>query len=149
VLVGIEPRIRAFVLIGAVARYSRHVAESRADLWVEWRQRTPGDLFAESLRQLRPVDPDQYINAARHGPVLLQCGNFDFENREPCTALFAAASSPKEVRWYDTDHEFANLEATIDRIKFLEEQLRLKPIRKELDRLVTAPRKQATPSKVQ
>jgi pimeloyl-ACP methyl ester carboxylesterase len=149
VLVGIEPRIRAFVLIGAIARYSQHVAESRADLWVEWRQRIPGDLLAESLRQLRPVDPDQYINAARHGPVLLQCGNFDFENREPGAALAAAASSPKEIRWYDTDHGFADIEATIDRIKFLEEHLRLKPIRKELDRLVTAPRKQAIPSKVQ
>ena len=148
ILAGIEPRFRRFVLIGAIPRYSEHIATSPADFWVQWRRNIGAGHLTEEIREIRPIDPDQYIGTARHGPLLLQCGNFDFANRDGCLALLRAASTPKEVRWYDTDHSFADLEATLDRVRWLEQQLRLKPVQGEIERLILAPRRQAIPLKV-
>jgi dienelactone hydrolase len=149
VLMRVEPRFRAFVLIGAIPRYSQHIAESPADVWVQWRKQIGPERLAEAVREVRAVDPEQYLRGAAHGPVLLQCGNFDFDNKAGCVELSDAVSAPKDVRWYDTDHGFADLEATLDRVRWLEEKLKLKPVRPEVERLLAAPRKQAAPLKVQ
>jgi dienelactone hydrolase len=149
VLVAVEPRMRAFVLIGAIPRYSDHMGASPADFWVQWRKHIGARNIAAALREVRAIDPDQYIGAPKHGPILLQCGNFDFDNRSQCEELLRAASAPKEVRWYDTDHSFADLEATLDRVRWLQEQLRVKPVGREIERLLISPRKQGTPLKVQ
>jgi hypothetical protein len=97
---------------------------------------------------MRAVDPDRYIGG-KHGPVLLQCGSFDFANVAPCEKLLAAASMPREVRWYDSDHDFIDIESMLDRMQWLERQLGLKPLGREVQRLLQSPRKQATPLKVQ
>jgi hypothetical protein len=60
--------------------------------------------------------------------------NFDFDNRETGQEYFRAASAPKELRWYDTDHSFAHIEATFDRMQWLEKELKLKPVQPLLDR---------------
>src|SRR5207302_4234766 len=106
-LVAHEPRVRTFVLIGAVARYTRHAGETKIDYWDEWRKGMSPEQLAETLAKFRVIDPDNFVGAPRHGPILLQCGNFDFINVEACVDLEKAASAPKEVRWYDTDHSLA------------------------------------------
>jgi len=147
-LMAVEPRVRAFVLIGAVARLTRHVGETNIDFWNEWRKGMSADQLAAALAKFRSVDPDNFVGAPNHAPVLLQCGNFDFLNLQPCVDLEHAASAPKEVRWYDTDHTFDNLEATLDRMRWLQTQLKLKPVKPLLDRLWTIPRKQSDPLRV-
>ena len=144
----VEPRVRAFVLIGGVARMTRHVGETEIEPWIGWRKGMTAEQLAAALGKFRAIDPDNYVGAAKHGPVLLQCGNFDFINVEPCVDLERAASAPKEVRWYDTDHPFADVEATFDRMRWLEAQLKLKPVKPLLDRLWTDPRKQGEPVRV-
>ena len=98
VLVGLDSRVKTFVLIGAIARYTRHISETQIDYWINWRKRYTPEQLAEALNVIRPIDPDQYVGAQAHGPILLQCGNFDFVNVEPCVDLYAAASAPKGVR---------------------------------------------------
>jgi dienelactone hydrolase len=144
VLVGIDRRVKTFVLQGAVARYTKHIAETEVDLWDGWRKQFTPEQLPGALEIIRPVDPDQYINAPAHGPLLLQCGSFDFLNLEPCIALSSAASAPRETRWYDTDHSFADIEATLDRLQWLERDLHLKPVRPLLDRLWTSPAKRSS-----
>ena len=146
-LVTVEPRVKTFVLIGGVARYTRHISETEIDYWINWRKRfTPGQL-ADALQVIRPIDPDQYVGAPKHGPILFQCGSFDFVNIQACPDYCAAASAPKELRWYDTDHSFADLEAAFDRMQWLERNLHLKPVRPLLDRLWTTPQKRSAPAK--
>ena len=148
VLAGIDRRVKTFVLAGGVARYTWHIAETDADVWNEWRKQFTPEQLAKALETIRPVDPDQYVGAP-HGPMLIQCGSFDFINVEPCADLGRAASAPKEVRWYDTDHAFADIEATLDRMHWLERELRLKPVGPLIGSLWTAPAKRpaATPVK--
>jgi len=143
VLVGTDRRVKTFVLQGGVARYTRHISETDVDVWNDWRKRFTPEQLARARETIRPIDPDRYVNAPAHGPILIQCGNFDFINVEPCGALASAASAPKELRWYDTDHGFADLEATFDRMQWLERELRLQPVHPLLDRLWTAPEKRA------
>jgi dienelactone hydrolase len=134
-LVSEDKRVRAFVLIGAVARLTRHVGETQIDYWNDWRKGMSPEQLAAALAQFRSVDPDNFVGAPGHGPILLQCGNFDFINAEACVDLEKATLAPKETRWYDTDHSFADIEAMFDRMKWLERNLHLKPVKPILDRL--------------
>jgi len=143
-LVAVDKRVKTFVLVGGVARYTRHISETEMDYWINWRKRYTPEQLAKALETIRPIDPDLYVGARGHGPILFQCGNFDFINVKACGDLHSAASAPKEVRWYDTDHAFADVEATFDRMQWLERDLHLKPVRPLLDRLWTTPEKRAT-----
>jgi hypothetical protein len=135
------------VLIGAVARLTRHV-ESKIDYWEEWRKGMSPEQFAAAQAQFRAIDPDNFVGVAEHAPILLQCGNFDFLNLEACVDLERAASAPKQVRWYDTDHDFADVEATVDRARWLGEALGLKGAKAEVDRLWSVPAKRSQPLRV-
>ncbi len=146
-LVAVDKRVKTFVLLGGVARYTRHISEAQLDYWTAWRKRfTPAQL-TEALQLIRSIDPDQYVGSPGHGPILFQCGNFDDVNIEACPDYYAAASAPKEIRWYDTDHSFVDVEAMFDRMQWLERDLRLKPVRPLLDRLWTTPAKRSAPLK--
>jgi len=149
VLAGVDRRVKTFVLIGGLARYTKHLAESRADLWVEWRAHITPALLPQALETLRPIDPDLYVSQPGHGPILFQCGNFDSpDNVGAGQEYFRTASAPKELRWYDTDHSFADIEATFDRMQWLEKELKLKPVRPLLDGLWAKPAKRAAPLKL-
>jgi len=39
---------------------------------------------------------------------------------------YRAAAEPKQLRWYEIEHDFANAEASFDRLVWLAERLRLK-----------------------
>jgi hypothetical protein len=138
-----DKRIRTFVLLGGVARLTRHVSETEIQDWIDWRRDMSPEQLAHALTEIRPVDPDNYVGTAGHGPIFVQCGNFDFINVAACGDLYKATSSPKELRWYDTDHSFADLEATFDRMQWLQNELRLGPVRPLLDRLWKTPQKRS------
>lgn len=143
-LIQVEGRVKTFVLLGGVARLTRHVSETNIDYWIDWRKGMSPAQLAAVLTEI-PVDPDNYVGSPGHGPVLIQCGNFDFVNIPACPDLYNAASPPKQLRWYDTDHSFADLEATLDRMQWLQKELRLKPVRPLIGRLWNAPRKRTKP----
>jgi len=144
VLVRTERRIKTFVLIGGVARLSRHVSETQIDYWIEWRKGMTAGQLAHAVEQIRPIDPDNFVSAPGHGSILVQCGSFDSVNIEACPALYSAASNPKELRWYDTDHGFADLEATFDRMQWLQRELRLNAVEALLNQLWKSPKKRTT-----
>jgi len=146
-LVAMDRRVRAFVLIGAVARYTRHV-ESNIDYWNEWRKGMSPEQLAAVQSRFRVIDPDNFVGAAGHGPILLQCGNFDEINVQACIDLEKAASAPKEVRWYDTDHDFLDVEAITDRMRWLGDALGIKNLKTAVGRLWSEPQKRATPTPI-
>jgi dienelactone hydrolase len=94
VLAGVEPRIRAFVLISAGATpVSAYVAQA------------PAQLRPEVRRVLTQIDPLRWIAHARPGSILLQDGRKD--TVVPRTALLALAKAAPRgtvVRWYPAGH---------------------------------------------
>jgi dienelactone hydrolase len=103
----LDDRVRAVVLIAGRANPSR----------------TPGDAAWE--RQFRSIDTVHFAPELSPASVLLQGGERDrIVPRKELEALYAAASEPKELRWYDSGHEM-NPKAGRDRVAWLSRELDL------------------------
>lgn len=101
VFAGVENRIKAFVLMAGYGRPS-------------W--------YDGSAIQL---DGIYYIGHAAPAALLFQFATQDeYISREEAEVFYEAASEPKFIQWYDTDH-FLNLQALLDRADWLTSQLKL------------------------
>jgi hypothetical protein len=49
VLAGVDRRVKAFVPIGGLARFTKNLAENRAGVWVEWRAHITPALLPQAL----------------------------------------------------------------------------------------------------
>ena len=116
ILAGIEPRLRAFVLMAG--------APSFTDVAVANIPTLSGEDLEHYRRVMAPIDPGRFIAREHAAPIFLQFGERDeFFGRESAQRLADAASEPKLVRWYDTDHSFRSEEAKRDRVEWLHMQL--------------------------
>jgi fermentation-respiration switch protein FrsA (DUF1100 family) len=79
----------------------------------------------EVERVFGPLDTVRYIDNVAPAAIFFQGGSRDTViPRAEMEALFAAASEPKEIRWYPTGHELLNTKP--DRLAWLRRQLALK-----------------------
>jgi pimeloyl-ACP methyl ester carboxylesterase len=76
VLAGIEPRIAAFVLIGALPSFAEHMEKDQASYWQDMRKSMSSADFARTMELIRETDPDHFLPAAR-APILVQCARYD------------------------------------------------------------------------
>jgi len=132
VLTGVEPRIAAFVLSGAVTSEVRFIQDNQSPEWQQMRHNLSPEEFTKTMDLLRETDPDRYLPKAR-APVLVQCARFDTdENVRGCPAVYEITGGPKQITWYDDDHHFTSLEALRDRLAWLEKHLKLTPLGPEI-----------------
>ena len=126
VLAGIEPRIATFVLSGAVTSFAQHMQENNSPYWQDMRKSMSAADFARTMELIRETDPYHFLPAAR-APILFQCARFDTDdNVRGCPEVHKLAGGPKQITWYDDDHNFTSLEALRDRLAWLEKNLKLK-----------------------
>jgi cephalosporin-C deacetylase-like acetyl esterase len=132
-LAGIEPRISTFVLMGGIAKHSRHIAENQSEYWQKFRNSLSADELQQVLRRVAEVDPDQFLARVK-APILVQCARFDTDdNMASCPAVHQAAGGPKRLTWYDDDHNFTSLDAMLDRLYWLESKLKLRPVKSVIE----------------
>jgi dipeptidyl aminopeptidase/acylaminoacyl peptidase len=104
ILAGVEKRIKTFVLMAGWAFPSRYD--------------TIGSSFS--------LDGFHYIGQAAPSSVLFQFVHVDqYITQDMADEYYAAASQPKEIRWYNGNHSFTSRSARDDRINWLVEQLDL------------------------
>jgi pimeloyl-ACP methyl ester carboxylesterase len=128
VLAGVEPRIAAFVLSGAIVSEARHIRENGSSYWQEMRRNMSPEEFAKTLDMLGETDPDRYLPLAR-APVLVECARLDTDdNVRGCPIVYQIAGGPKRLIWYDDDHNFTSLEALRDRLAWLQTYLKLEAL---------------------
>jgi uncharacterized protein len=85
--------------------------------------RTPGDAAWERL--FRPIDTVHFLPDLAPAAVLVQGGERDeVIPRAEVEELYAAASRPKEIRWYDAGHRLSG-EARRERVAWLSAKLGL------------------------
>ena len=115
-----DKRVRAYVLIAGIGTFS--------DWSLEYWLKARGDEFKKSYRQaLFPLEPISLIGRAKPAALLFQFANNDkYITKEKANSFAAAASEPKEVRWYDTTHEMNVQAARDDRREWLTEKLKLR-----------------------
>jgi dienelactone hydrolase len=94
IFAGVEPRVRAFVLIaGGAAPVAAYLTGA------------PTALRPELRRLLDAVDPLRWVRAARPGTIFFQDGRRDeVVPRDALERLAAAAPAPQRLRWYDAMH---------------------------------------------
>lgn len=103
----LDDRVRAVVLIAGRAHPSR----------------TPGSPAWEE--QFGPIDTVNFVPDLSPATLLVQGGERDqIMPREDVEALYAAASEPKELRWYDAGHEMSE-QAGRERVAWLKKELGL------------------------
>lgn len=115
---GIDKRVKTYVLIAGMGSFSDWSLKY-------WPGPSKGgaDVYKQALKD---VDPIAYISRAVPATLLFQFANHDkYISKEVAEAFFAAASKPKEVKWYEATHDLNIDEARKDRREWLTKQLRL------------------------
>jgi len=124
-LTGADRRFKAYVLMAT--SLSDEVDLKTKELQ-DYRQKVGPEKFDAFIAKYAWTDAGKYVSQAAPAFVLIQ-----FANQEPYLTpdrakLHAAVvSEPKQIKFYEAPHAL-NAEARRDRIQFLVEQLKLKPV---------------------
>ena len=118
-LAGVDKRVKTFIFMAPIGSFNYWSLA----YWLR-KQDAP---FKEAYRQaLGPVDPVTHISHVAPATILFQFANQDEHiPKVEATALFDAASKPKEVKWYEAKHDLNVEAALIDRREWLTRQLSL------------------------
>lgn len=124
-LSGVDRRFKAFVLMAG----SMSDAVGRATKeFQEFRQKMGAEKVDAYVAKYPYLDQGKYVSHAAPAVVFLQYGSQEsFLNSERAHLYAAVVSEPKQLKIYDAPHAL-NAEARRDRIAFLTEQLKLKPL---------------------
>jgi len=125
-LAGIEKRPIAYVLMAGYPSLTRATSNNTDSGALAFQELATPEQRKAYLDAMAPLDALDYIGQAAPAKLLFQFAKKD-EFITPLDAAFyiEAATDPKEVKWYDTDHYF-NEEARRDREEWLQEQLKEK-----------------------
>ncbi len=127
ILAAVDKRIKTFVLLGGLTRLTDHMRNS--SWWQSFREAIPKETFEDFLARLRPLDPADYMGRSAPAPILFQCAKYDeVVPQDDCRNLYQIANEPKQIKFYASRHDFQDFSAALDRLKWLQERLRLKPL---------------------
>jgi dienelactone hydrolase len=125
ILSGVDRRFKAFVLMAATM--SDQVSMKTPE-YQEYRQKVGAEKFDAYMTKYSWTDQGKYVAHAAPAVVFLQYGTQEkFITPERARLYAAVVSEPKRFKLYDAPHAL-NAEARRDRIAFLIEQLKLRPL---------------------
>jgi dienelactone hydrolase len=125
ILSGVERRFKAFVLMAATM--SDEVTRKTAE-YQKYRREVGAEKFDAFEAKYYWTDQGKYVSHAAPAVVFLQYGSQEtFLTPERARLYAAVVSEPKRFELYDAPHAL-NAAARRDRIAFLIEQLKLKPL---------------------
>ena len=124
-LSGLDRRFKCFVLMAGLM--SDEVTRRTKD-FQEFRQKVGPEKLDALIAKYAYLDQGKYVSHAAPAVVFLQYGSQEkFLNAERAVQYAAIVSEPKRLKIYDAPHAL-NAEARRDRIQFLTEQLKLRPL---------------------
>ena len=124
-LSGVDRRFKAFVLMAG--SMSDEVGRATKEFQA-FREKVGPDKVDAYVAKYSYLDQGKYVSHAAPAVVLLQYGSQEtFLNSARARLYAAVVSEPKQLKIYDAPHAL-NAEARRDRIAFLTEQLKLKPL---------------------
>ena len=124
-LSGLDRRFKAFVLMAG--SMSDEISQNTKE-FQEFRRKVGPDKVDAFVAKYSFLDQGKFVSHAAPAYVFLQyAAREKFLNPDRARQYAAIVSEPKQLKIYDADHAL-NAEARRDRIQFLTEQLRLKPL---------------------
>jgi len=131
IFIGVEPRIKAAVLLVAGGNMSLMIRESQHPSVIAIRNylETSGISYDELQQFLDPIDPINFIGRFAPRPVVFHLGKHDrIVPAEAGEQLYRGAGEPKSAYWYDSGHDLP-LELVLVRIlDFLDQELKGKTL---------------------
>jgi dienelactone hydrolase len=124
-LSGIDKRFKAFALMaGALS----DEVDLKSKEYQDYRQKVGAEKFDAFVAKYNWLDPGKFVSHAAPAEVFMQFATQErFLTPERVRQYAALVSEPKRFKLYDAPHAL-NAEARRDRIAFLTEQLKLKPL---------------------
>lgn len=124
-LSGVDRRFKAFVLMAGTMSEEINF---RTPEYQEYRKKVGPEKFDAFIAKYSWLDQGKYVSHAAPATVFLQYATQEkFLTAERARLYEAIVSQPKRFKLYDAPHAL-NAEARRDRIGFLTEQLKLKPL---------------------
>jgi len=124
-LSGLDRRFKAFVLMAG--SMSDEISQNTKD-FQEFRQKMGPEKVDVFVAKYSYLDQGKFVSHASPAFVFLQYASREkFLNADRARQYAAIVSEPKELKIYDAEHAL-NAEARRDRIHFLIQQLKLKPL---------------------
>jgi hypothetical protein len=128
-LSGIDRRFKAFVLMAGPL--SDEVA-LKSQEYQDYRSKVGPEKFDAFVKKYAWADPGEYVSRAAPAFVFMQFANQEeFLTPERGREYALIVSTPKRSKFYDAPHAL-NAEARRDRLAFLAEQLKVKPLPAEV-----------------
>src|SRR5947207_1982335 len=95
---GVERRVKTYIFMAAHPRFS----DWSLKYWPVT-AKAGEDIYRQTTKDLDPIN---YVSHAAPASFLFQFATSDkFIPRETALQYFNAATSPKQIKWYDTIHE--------------------------------------------
>lgn len=111
ILVGIDPRIKTYVLMAGVGSFTDVALLNMPDL--------ANEELENFSKMMDPIDPIHYITQASSPSLFFQFGRQDdFYPEKRFLEYYEAARDQKKMEWYDADH-YLNEDALNDRVDWL------------------------------
>jgi hypothetical protein len=124
-LSGVDRRFKAFVLM---AGSMSDEINAQTPQFQEFRKKIGPEKLDAVMAKYSYLDQGKYVSHAAPAVIFLQFATREkFLTPEVTRKHAAIVSEPKQVKFYETEHAL-NAEARHDRIRFLVEQLKLKPV---------------------
>ncbi|MDQ3393545.1 MAG: acetylxylan esterase [Bacteroidota bacterium] len=124
ILSGIEPRIKAFVLMSGTSNLTELLKQTDHPHIKQLRDSIQND-FDNWLEQMEPLNPIHYIKYST-APIFLQFATndeYDIDEVEAKNYVAAAKHVTEHVKFYMADHKLENKKAEEDRIQWLIKKL--------------------------
>ncbi|PSR55734.1 hypothetical protein AHMF7605_20615 [Adhaeribacter arboris] len=116
-LVGVEPRIKAAILMAGLPNISRSMQEDELGFWKKDKEKDPA-LFNQVVQKLSQMEPEVYLQKSK-AKIYHQIAKQDeFVTAKQSREYIEATPEPKQVKYYDTKHTF-NQAAATDRFQWL------------------------------
>lgn len=126
IIAAVDRRLAACILIGGTPTLAEVIMKSDDPDFVELRRAIPKNQIDSYLKINAAFDAIHYIPYAAPTPLFFQFARFErYFSIEAMEKYFAAASVPKEIRWYNTGHEINDLQALCDRREWLKVRIGL------------------------
>jgi len=129
-LAGVERRLRALVLMAGYPSIADAYRSNPHPVIAALRSRLGPEDLETYLAVLAPLAGEPQVARAAPAALFFQFALRDeFITRQEAERYYAAASQPKDVAWYDTDHLFTGTAAPrLDRVTWLAARLGFAPL---------------------
>lgn len=128
-LAGIDKRPIAQVLMAGFPSLTRAYTHGTGRVAIFFQEILTAEQQKAYVEAMAPLDSVHYIGRAAPAKLLFQFARRDeYISAWDAEVYVQAASDPKEVKWYDTDH-FFNEEARRDRVEWVVRVVGEKPLR--------------------